>query len=167
MSVAPVVRRARARCTVAPRLRTAPMPGAPCHRLAARAFARSPAPRRPRAPPPFPCVLSPDPVTTPGRPVPGGCVGGGNRQHRPVAPRGAYPKNRRAAATARTRTRVRQYTTFPAVLPYCTVFIEYFIMVIYLLRLERHCWLLAARQAHPHAPACRAVRAWAHQSIDL
>eukprot|EP00966_Prymnesium_polylepis_P087964 2035016-Prymnesium_polylepis.1 len=63
MSVAPVVRSARARRTVSPRLRTAPMPGAPRHRLAAHAFVRPPAPR-----PPFPCVLSPDPVTTPGRP---------------------------------------------------------------------------------------------------
>eukprot|EP00966_Prymnesium_polylepis_P090027 2084814-Prymnesium_polylepis.1 len=41
----------------------APAPGAPLRRLAARAFAHSPAPR-----PQFPCVLSPDPVTTPGCP---------------------------------------------------------------------------------------------------
>eukprot|EP00966_Prymnesium_polylepis_P185135 4290988-Prymnesium_polylepis.1 len=34
-----------------------------------------------------PCVLSSDPVTTPGCPVPGGCVRGGARPHRPVAPR--------------------------------------------------------------------------------
>eukprot|EP00966_Prymnesium_polylepis_P043706 1013109-Prymnesium_polylepis.1 len=29
--------------------------------------------------PPPPCVLSPDPVTTPGLPVPGGCVQGGRQ----------------------------------------------------------------------------------------
>eukprot|EP00966_Prymnesium_polylepis_P103675 2400350-Prymnesium_polylepis.1 len=59
----PVVRSARARHTVSPRPLTASTPGAPRHRLAARALARPPAPR-----PPSPCVLSPDPVTTPGRP---------------------------------------------------------------------------------------------------
>ena len=43
-----------------------------------------------------PCVLSPDPVTTPGRPVPGGCVRGGRQT--------ALPRRRRAAATISTRT---------------------------------------------------------------
>jgi hypothetical protein len=43
-------------------------------------------------------VLSPDPATTPGCPVPGGYVRRGARPHRPVAPRGAYPQEPLRAA---------------------------------------------------------------------
>eukprot|EP00966_Prymnesium_polylepis_P044062 1021462-Prymnesium_polylepis.1 len=61
MSAAPVVCSARARRTVLSRPCTSPTPGAPRRRLYARALAR----RRGLH---SPCVLSPDPVTTPGCP---------------------------------------------------------------------------------------------------
>eukprot|EP00966_Prymnesium_polylepis_P144787 3343351-Prymnesium_polylepis.1 len=56
MSVAPVVRSARARRTVSPR----PPPRRP---------ACCPRPRPPASSPPLPCVLSPSPATTSGCPA--------------------------------------------------------------------------------------------------
>eukprot|EP00966_Prymnesium_polylepis_P001249 28446-Prymnesium_polylepis.1 len=80
MSVAPVVCSARARRTVSSSPCT---PGAPRRRLDTCALAH-PAASTPRV-----CSTVParSRVTTPGYPVPGGCVGGGARPHRPVAPR--------------------------------------------------------------------------------
>eukprot|EP00966_Prymnesium_polylepis_P288639 6667039-Prymnesium_polylepis.1 len=48
--------------------------------------------------PPPPCVISPDPVTTTGRPVPGGCVQGGRQtESRPRDdPGAALPRGMRA-----------------------------------------------------------------------
>ena len=63
-----------------------------------------------RMPPGFgsPCVLSPDPVTTPGRPVPGGCVRGGRQTALPRRAAGCVPQHHLAVArrprSARTRT---------------------------------------------------------------
>ena len=96
----------------------------PCCLQRTRATHRvSPPPRSPDArcaPPPArclyprpprglhsPCVLSPDPVTTLGYPVPGGCVRGGRQTAPPRRAAGCVPPRtspRRAAATASTRT---------------------------------------------------------------
>eukprot|EP00966_Prymnesium_polylepis_P201307 4664628-Prymnesium_polylepis.1 len=67
MSVAVVVRSARARRTVS----SCPRPHSPDARCTPPP-ARRLLPRPPRGLH-SPCVLSPDPATTPGHPVPGGC----------------------------------------------------------------------------------------------
>eukprot|EP00966_Prymnesium_polylepis_P242953 5618816-Prymnesium_polylepis.1 len=60
-------------------------------------------------------VLSPDPATTPGCPVPGGYVRRGARPHRPVAPRGAYPQEPLPAARQPTAcTRMHRASLAPA-----------------------------------------------------
>ena len=78
MTVAPVVCSARARRRMSRRPRAPLATGMPRRLLADRAPVCSMQPGlRP------PCVLSPDPVTTPGCPVLGGCVRGGDSHYGP------------------------------------------------------------------------------------
>ena len=82
MSVAPVVRSARARRSMPRRPRAPPLAHGTPHRLLA---ARTPVcSMQPGLRPP--CVLSPDPVTAPGCPVLGECVRGGARHYGPYTP---------------------------------------------------------------------------------
>ena len=127
MSVAPVVRSARARRSMPRRPRPPPW------RKACPTAARPPpalcalAHGTPRRSPASSCVFSPDPVTTPGHPVPGGCVRGGRQTEsrprddpgvpRPRGMRARGAPGRTAPSPARGDHGQHSHPQRPALLP--------------------------------------------------